>query len=96
MQKGVTTSHFDIQLDPFAIQQTICLCVNFVWVKKALWCFSGPFLFAEETFLHPEELRNVHELGSFKRQLKTVLFNYAYKCDTYNVVLLFYSFNRVY
>ena len=30
----------------------------------------------------PEELRNVHELGSFKRQLKTVLFNSAYKCDT--------------
>ena len=30
----------------------------------------------------PEELRNVYELGSFKRQLKTVPFNTAYKCDT--------------
>ena len=30
----------------------------------------------------PDDLRKIHELGSFKRQLKTVLFNSAYKCDT--------------
>ena len=30
----------------------------------------------------PENLRNINELGHFKQQLKTHLFNSAYNCDT--------------
>jgi hypothetical protein len=39
----------------------------------------------------PDELRNINELGHFKSQLKTHLFNSAYNCDNYLMPYL-YSF----